>query len=479
MAEPSDYSQPCPRCAVLERRVAELERLLTAALARIAELEKRNAQLEKRNAALEALLDQRSRDGKRQAAPFSKGSPKPDPEKPGRKPGKDYGTQAFRRLPDRDPDQVIDVPLPRRCPRCGGQTREEHVARQFQVEIPRRPILRRFDVHIGVCACCGQRLHPRHELQTSDALGAAAAQIGPDAQALIALMKNKTGLSYGDITELMKDAWGLELTRGAAAHIVRRAGERAEPIYDTIKAMIPQRGTVYPDETGWKVGGRLHWLWDFVTDLFTLYVIRPSRGFDVPAEVLGMDYAGRMTHDGWSVYDKFLQAIHQQCLQHPLRRAKEIMEQRGAKRSPFAAQVRQFILDALGLRDRRRDGKLSDHGYVVARGRLEKGLDRLLAVRPRGKACRTFRNHLHKHRDQLLTFLYEQDLEATNWPAEQAIRPAVVNRKVFGGNRTGTGAHALEILASFFATCRQNAIDALTLLSNLLRTPSLTHARAP
>ncbi len=471
MAEPSETSQSCPRCAVLERRVAELERLLAAALARISDLEKRNAELEKRNAALEALLEQRTRDGKRQAAPFSKGSPKPHPEKPGRKPGKDYGTQAFRRLPDRDPDQVIDVPLPRRCPRCGGRTQEEHVAQQFQVEIPRRALLRRFDVHIGVCACCGQPVHPRHPLQTSDALGAAAVQIGPDAQALMALLKNKLGLSYGDIIALFQDAWNIDLTRGAAARIVLRAAHRAEPIYDAFKGMIPRRDTVYPDETGWKVGGRLCWLWDFVTDLLTLYVIRPSRGVDVPAEVLGMDYAGGMTHDGWAPYDKFLHAIHQQCLQHPLRRAEELLEQLGAGAGRFAAQVREFILDALGLRDRRREGKLSAHGYAVARGRLEKRLDRLLARRLRITPSRRFLNHLLRHRDQLLTFLYEEDLEATNWPAEQAIRPAVVNRKVFGGNRTWAGAHALEVLASLFATCRQNSIDGLTLLSNLLRAP--------
>ena len=458
MAEPSDHTQSCPRCAALERRIAELERQLAAALARIAELEK--------------LLEQRTRDGKRQAAPFSKGSPKPHPDKPGRKPGEDYGTQAFRTLPDGPPDQIINVPLPRRCPRCGGRTKEEHIAQQFQVEIPRRAILRRFDLHIGECTCCGQRVQPRHELQTSDALGAAASQIGPDAQALIALMKNKLGLSYGDITTLMKDAWGIELTRGAAAHIVRRAGERAEPVYEAFKAMIPQRDAVYPDETGWKVGGRLHWLWDFVTDLFTLYVIRPSRGVEVAAEVLGIDYPGRMTHDGWAPYDKFLHAIHQQCLQHLLRRAQEIIEQFGAKSSRFAVKVRDFILDALGLRDRRRDNNIGDSGYAIARGRLEKRLDRLLAVRRRSKPCRTFRNHLDKHRHQLLTFLYEEDLEATNWPAEQAIRPAVVNRKVFGGNRTWTGAHALEVLASLFATCRQNKIDALDTLCHLLRNPN-------
>src|SRR3990172_7226366 len=332
MAEPSGHPQPCPRCAVLERRVVELERQSAVALARIAELER--------------LLDQRTRDAKRQAAPFSKGPPKETPEKPGRKPGEDYGTQAFRTLPTGRPDEIIDVPLRRRCPRCGGRTRQTHVARQFQIEIPRRPILRRFDLHVGECTCCGQRVQPRHELQTSDALGAAAAQVGPDARALIALLKNKLALSYGDIPALLKDVGGIELPRGAAAHVVRRAGERAEPMYNAFKAMIPRRDTVYPDETGWKIGGRLHWLWDFVTDVCTLYVIRPSRGVDVPAEVLGINYAGRMTHDGWAPYDRFTQARHQQCITHLLRRAKEIIEQLPSRAARFAGEVQAGLVDA-------------------------------------------------------------------------------------------------------------------------------------
>jgi Transposase IS66 family. len=456
MAEPSEHGQGCPRCAVLERRVAELE-------ARVRELER--------------LLSEALRATQRQAAPFSKGAPKINPKTPGRKPGEDYGTQAFRRLPDAKPDEIIDVPSPRQCPACGGRVRETHVDPQFQIEIPRRAILRRFDLHIGVCAGCGKRVQPRHELQTSDALGAAAAQVGPDAQALIACLKNKLGLSYGDITTLMKDAFGIELTRGAAAHIVRRAGDRAETMYTAFKAMIPQRDTVYPDETGWKVGGRLHWLWDFVTDLFTVYVIRPSRGVDVPAEVLGMDYDGRLVHDGWAPYDRFIYARHQQCLVHLLRRANEIIEQRGRSAARVVRRIKTFLQDALALRDRHRDGAMSDHGFAVARGRLERRLDRLLNLRSRVPDCRRFLNHLIRHREQLLTFLYEEDIEAGNWPAEQAIRPAVVNRKVFGGNRTWTGAHALEVLASLFATCRQNGLDALEILSCLLRRPLLNPAR--
>jgi len=46
--------------------------------------------LEERISELEAALEESRRGGKRQAAPFSKGAPKADPKKPGRKKGEDY-----------------------------------------------------------------------------------------------------------------------------------------------------------------------------------------------------------------------------------------------------------------------------------------------------------------------------------------------------------------------------------------------------
>jgi len=439
---------------------------------RVGELEAQLARLEARVGQLEGLLEKAMRAGKRQAAPFSKGEPKKDPQKPGRKSGKSYGPKAHRPLPEQKPDEIIDVPLPPECPNCGGDIHEDHVDQQFQVEIPRRPIIRRFDIHVGECEDCGQPVRPRHPLQTSNAVGVAASQLGPDVQALIALMKDKYGLSYGDIHGLLEEAFGISVSRGGAAQVVIRAAERAEPIYEDLQTIVRQSEAVYPDETGWKLGGVLHWLWVFVTNLATLYVIRPGRGQEVPAEVLGADYAGRMIHDGWRPYDAFKKAIHQQCLRHLLHRAEELLEQASWWTGRFLCAVREFLQDALELRDRRDAGTISEHGLAVARGRLEKRLERLLAWNLSNPANRRFQAHLAKHRDQILTFLYDPDIEATNWPAEQAIRPAVVNRKVFGGNRTRAGAHAQEVLASLFATCVQWKQDALSFLADLICTPA-------
>ncbi len=456
MAEPT-YEQLYGIIAEKDRQIRQLRTRVTGLEARIVQFER--------------LLDKATRDGKRQAAPFSKGAPKENPKKPGRKSGEKYGAKAHRPLPEQEPDEVIDVPLPEQCDACGGAVDEDHVDHQVQMEIPRQPIIRRIDIHVGQCRRCGKRFRPRHALQTSDAVGAAASQLGPDLQAMIAMMKDKYGLSYGDICGLLQDGFGIPVTRGGAAHAVLRAGRRVRPVYEGLKVMVRQSDAVYPDETGWKVGGVLQWMWAFVTDTVTIYVIRPSRGKEVAQELLGADYAGRMIHDGWSPYDSFVHATHQQCLEHLLRRATELLEKATGTAARFPKRVKKFLQDSLALRDRRDAGEISDHGLAVARGLLEKRLDRLLNAHYTHAGNRRFKNHLAKHRQEILTFLYHADIEATNWPAEQAMRPAVRNRKLFGGNRTWSGAAAQESLGSVLATFAKNAIPSLDTLSRIICRP--------
>lgn len=54
-------------------------------------------------------------------------------------------------------------------------------------------------------------------MQTSDALGAAASQLGPNAQAMIALLKDKVGVSYGDVSTTFSAFFGISLSRGGDA----------------------------------------------------------------------------------------------------------------------------------------------------------------------------------------------------------------------------------------------------------------------
>jgi transposase len=274
--------------------------------------------------------------------------------------------------------------------------------------------------------------------------------------------------TYSRQCAVLRRAFDITVTPGGLSQALSRLASRAEPSYAGLLEEVRGSEAVYPDETSARMNGQRWWLWVFATTLSTVYVQRPSRGFDVIEEVLGKDFAGRLGHDGWAPYDKLTDAIHQQCLAHLIRRSESLLETatRGAVR--FPRKVKKLLQDALRLRDRWEAKELSEHGFSALRGKLEKRLVRVLEMHITHTGNRKFQAHLDKHADDLLTFLYE-DVEATNWPAEQAIRPAVRFRKTSGGHRSPRGARTRDVLLSILRTARQRGLDPLPLFAHMLR----------
>jgi hypothetical protein len=63
------------------------------------------------------------------------------------------------------------------------------------------------------------------------------------------------------------------------------------------------------------------------------------------------------------------------------------------------------------------------------------------------------------------TFLRLPNVEATNYRAEQAIRPSVVNRIVWGGNRTDTGVQHQPLLTTVLTHLRPTRPSPLDFLA--------------
>jgi hypothetical protein len=70
-----------------------------------------------------------------------------------------------------------------------------------------------------------------------------------------------------------------------------------------------------------------------------------------------------------------------------------------------------------------------------------------------------------------LTFLYIDEVDATNNISERRIRPAVIVRKISAGNRSNRGADTHAILTSIIQTCRQQERNFLNVATELLRSP--------
>ena len=430
-------------------------------------LQRENEKLRRENEHLKRQLDAARRAAHRQAAPFAKPLTR-HPRRPGRKAGQQYGPKARRRRPRRI-DERHEVPLPCACPNCGGALRETRVTSQYQEELPvPRVVVREFHIHIGECRACGRRVQGRHPLQTSDALGAASAQLGAQVIAFAVILNKQLGLSFGKIATLLQQQYRLTVTRSGLVHAVHRAARQAQPTYAALREQIRGSPVVTPDETGWKVAGRLEWLWTATTPTTTVYAILAGRGYPEAATLLGEDFAGVIVRDGWAPYRRFTKAIHQTCLAHLLRRCRLL--EADHPRAAFVTLVKQILQQALALRDRHVEGRVSGHGLAVARGHLIERLNRHLDHPGTVADVRRFAAHLVVEWPALFTFLFEPTvIDATNWRAEQALRPAVVSRKVCGGNRSPHGATSQQVLASVVRTAQQRQINPHAVLVSMLR----------
>lgn len=440
-----------------------------------ARLERERDRLRREIERLTRALAAAVRAGKRQAAPFSKGAPTPQPRRSGRRAGRAHGRHGHRR-PPREIDETIEVRLPAHCPACGGGLRETRVADQIQEDLPVvRPHVRRFRVHIGHCGDCGRRVQGRHPLQTSDALGAAGTQLGPQAVAWLVLLNKQFGLSHGKTAAVLRDWFQLDVQPSGVTQALHRVARHAAPTYAQLQAQVRGSPMVSPDETSWKVGGRLWWLWAFVTPRAVVYAIQPGRGFAQAAAVLGADFAGVLVRDGWQGYRPFAAAGHQTCLAHLLRRCRDLRDTH--PRAAWPRRVRALLQAALRLRDRYQRGGVSARGLAARRQRLTQRWRRLITHAPTTGELYDLAVHLRREAAAVFCFLADPSLDATNWRAEQALRPAVVNRKVSGGNRTARGAATQQILTSVIQTARLRGLSPRRVLVDLLHAPTPAPSR--
>jgi transposase len=467
----SKILNPFRRIRELTRELGHVRRERDQARKEAEQLQKELERLHEENERLRKELEAAQRAVKRQAAPFSRGKRKSRPKLPGRKSGAAYGPHHQRPIPDHV-DEEIFVPVPEQCPACGGPLTVERVESQYQEEIVRRTWVRRFQIPICRCARCHKRVQGRHPLQTSDALGAARVQVGPEAVTLGVLMNKSLGLPHADAAAILKYGFGLSLSRGGICRAIQRVARKAEATWHALRDAARRSRLAHIDETGWKVEAQLRWLWAVVTEQVTFCEILPGRGFPEAAEILGAEYAGWLIHDGLRIYYKFLKACHQSCVAHLIRRCRDLAEVATPAAACFPLAVQQLLEEGLALRDRYLKQKISLHGLWTATGRLEVKLDRLLARPYKEPANRRLAKHLCHERPYVFTFLYCPGLvDATNNLVERVMRLLVVIRKNWGGNRTADGARCQAVLTSILCTARQQDQDAFEMLTDLLRSP--------
>lgn len=456
-----------------KQRIADLEKEIAKRNRWIDQRDRRIDKLEEENERLRREIEKLQQAAKRQAAPFSKGEPKRHPKRRGRKPGKRYGRRAYRPVPRRI-DRIVEVPAPLYCPDCQKPTKLDHRERQWQTDIPPvEPVTTEFRIDVARCIECGRTIRNRHPEQISSATGAAGVQLGPRLIALAATLNKECGVSYERIGRLLRTMFGLSVNRSSLNRAVLRLAGIVRPLSEKIGRRVRDAPMLSPDETGWKVGGERAWLHVAATREDSYYMITRGRGTREATALIGINYSGRIVRDGHPSYRVFTKAKSQTCLAHLLRRIDGLLQiVRAPSVERWLRSVKRVLKRAVTISQRRDAAEIGPHGMMVAIGRVEADVDRLLSDVPCGEEVQRLARHLRRERSALLTFLYYDATPATNFLAEQALRPAVVNRKMSAGNNTPRGANAQATLMTVLHSARKRSTDTISLVVDALRDPA-------
>src|SRR3954451_6975010 len=464
-------AQVLSECAALKVRIEGL-------LAELAALNARVAELLAQNAALKAQLEQRTRDAKRQAAPFSKGQRQAQPKRPGRKPGQ--GRFTFRTLPT--PDQwtapPIDVRLPEpSCPCCGEPLHEHRVDFAATTGIPPqpRPIVQPYRVWVYRCPTCDTTAPASHPDLAPDQYGATAHRLGPRLLAAAHVTHYGLGVPVRKVPAVLQLYTGVCVTQSALTQdALRRVAGPLGGAYQALRAQFPGAEVTYTDDTGWRIGGEPAQLMIFVTDTATVFQVRAQHRNEEVREVIGDDYGGVLVTDRGKSYDaQELETVKQQkCIPHALRSINAILETKQGRARHFGTRLKRLLKEGLELWHDYHDHPGQLAGFERRVGSLQAAVTRQLRPRRLTDADnQRLLNEFGRHhaRGNLLRFLEDPRVEPTNNASERGFRFAVIQRKVSLCSKTAGGARAFEAFASVIKTAMRLGKDVVEWLSALFR----------
>lgn len=422
------------------------------------------------NQALKERLEQLERKGARSAAPFSKNRPKSDPKKPGRK----TGQGPFTNRPEPEPTEPpTDVPVTEKRCSCGGELCPESTERVTYTRLPRRtPVVVAYDIQICRCACCGKKHRGGHPDIAPDQTGATAHRVHPEVYAMAHMLHYGHGMPQRKVAQAMKTAFGITLTQSAITQDALRStkGELAG-IYESLVAEIRRSAVVYTDDTGWRIGGLVAFLMGFDSDLATVYQIRRRHRHEEVLEVLGRDFAGKLSTDRGKSYDaEAMKRIPQnKCSSHLLRNISELLKSQSPQAQTVGLEIADVIRRANELWKRFNRGEVGREEFEHEGEKLDKALERALRPRRlRDPGNRRLLKELKRHYDQgsLLRHLKSPEIEPTNNRAERILRPAVIGRKVSQCSKNKAGAEATSVFKSVIETAKKRGLDVLKAISD-------------
>jgi len=368
------------------------------------------------------------------------------------------------------PDAVIEHAVDS-CPRCGQaltggweeSTRETWVFPREPVQVVRHICMARR------CGVCGKVVVGKPDPLEHGLVG--KHRVDAYGMSLISYLHIVCRMPLRIIKQLLKCCYGCTLSLGSLRYLLDSVATRGSPDYDRLLAEVRGSPVVHQDETGWRENGHNGYVWASVTDAVRYFERHGTRSGSVPKAILGEDFCGVVVCDGYKGYDPLACQL-QRCWTHLLRHGHEIVT-----RYPGAADAHAWVAGVRAIHDAAK-ALAASSGYA-ARPEAERETyrlafeQRLLAqAQPaldspiKEQAC--LAKYLTGYINELFVFVQYPEVPSENNPAERAIRPLVITRKVCGGTRSEQGSKSKMILLSLLHTAQVRGLDPIAAVEQML-----------
>ena len=377
---------------------------------------------------------------------------KPNKKKRSRKMGRKSGFKGTSRKIPKEIDEEIVLDLDK-CPDCNSQLSEKAVEVKERyvedIQPPKRHV-KKYLIKRKWCIKCEKIVYK----QPDDVLP--NCRFGIFFMIFITYLKYGLRLPYNKISEFLGKFYGIKVSEAGLSNSIQIMSGYFGLRYEELKKELRKQKKVNIDETGLRVNGKNHWLWDFIAENVALFKISDSRGSKVPKRVLGKNFNGIIGSDFWSAYSP-LNWKKQKCLVHLLRDIKKLKEKKKVTEEEkiFCRKLKRIIKYAVNLRKK-------NIPVEVGRWRKElliKRVEKLSLKIYQSGDCRRLSERIFRHKEELFTFLDNPEIDWNNNAAERGLRPSVVIRKISGGNRSKKGTRAHEVHMTIMETCKLRRID--------------------
>lgn len=368
------------------------------------------------------------------------------PRQESKKLGPPVGHKGTSRKKPEKVDRTVVLKLDA-CPYCDGEISELEQTRERYTEdiVPLTLFVTRYVIKQGYCKKCGKIVYPEVPEVIDNC------HFGLHFLLYITYLRYVMNLPDNKITTLLNDIYDAKVSEGTIVEYLKRAAQIFGDEYERIKEQMKELKTCHYDDTGQRVNGMNRWLWIFISNEVMLYYTSKSRSKKVVVEILGDGYDGVTVQDFYPSYDQ-APGLKQKCWSHLITDARDLAEKK--KPPPDAKEFHE------GLQRIYKDAKEAVKQLSTEGERsnvYEVFVDRLKIFAAKGWQhydVKRLAKRALKYSGELFTFILMPGVEPTNNCAERALRPCVVQNKIWGCHRTDAGAKNRDILMSVIGTMK-------------------------